>query len=151
MAGVEPQQLFGILACLGGAGGLGYAAHLWRLSRRAAGWPVAPGRVTDCRVVRKASRMPGRGSVWTARVAYEYEVDGQTLRGRTLDIAGDLLAGRARAAAFCREHPPGSRVQVRHDPNDPTRCCLRHSPAVPLLTAAASVLILLVGATFLAG
>lgn len=96
----------------------------WDRAAESAGWPTAPGVVTESRVVHSASSR--RGSTkhhWSARIAYRFEVSGERYEASRIGFRIESQSeGSARALAA--RFPVGSAVTVHHAPEDPTCACL---------------------------
>jgi hypothetical protein len=77
------------------------------------------GRVTKCQVTEDAGE---DGPTYGIDVEYAYQVAGQPY---TSDRVRDLpMWGRGSAMRFADDHPPGSRVTVFYDPDDPSDAVL---------------------------
>lgn len=101
------------IAALAAAGGHLYAAHIARRARAARDWP------TVTATVEKSSFWAFRGDSMPL-LAYVYQVDGRSYRGGRLQFGG-WTAGPGAAEAFAARHPAGSTLQVRYDPDRPSR------------------------------
>ncbi len=92
--------------------------------RAAQGWLRTHGVV----VTSELQRLDNSDSVdFSPRVSYSYTVGGQQYVGATIrageDRLGPLHTKRSASAVVAR-YPPGARVAVFYDPNDPSRSAL---------------------------
>lgn len=101
------------IAALAAAGGHLYAAHIARRAKAAEDWPTATATVE-------------KSALWAFRqdsmplLAYVYQVDGRSYRSGKLQFGG-WTAGPGAAEAFAANHPAGSSLKVRYDPDRPSR------------------------------
>ena len=130
-----------------GMGLLAVAVAQRRRSLAAWAWPTARGIVRAAEVERHASGRGGAGPAsYSARVRYDYVVDGQTYHG---DCISDGM-GRQDAPGYpdslVLRYAPGNVAQVRHHPRDPARSVLEvHPRGAGLLAAEAGLALLAAG------
>lgn len=147
----------GTLFVLVGLAIIGLAVHTHLRARRqadaATAWPTAVGRITESRV-EDSIETSGEGdaeTVWFARVAYAYSINGQRLTGTRIGYGVPTrhdteAAARALAARF----PEGAEIPVRYDPANPAEAVLdatRPSITRPLIYAGVGLLLLLIGSS----
>jgi hypothetical protein len=100
------------------AGLLLYGRHVERQLEAARSWGQADGVVTGSRL-----RHKGKGH-FVPEVTYEYRVGGTPYTSRRLQFGG-WEGGRKGAEALVAEHPAGTRVAPRYDPDKPSSAVLR--------------------------
>lgn len=90
-----------------------------REHRASAGWPLARAVVTECDLEKR----PGRPSdPWQLYLRWEYEREGVRRPGDNVYREADLRATTFRGVPlrFALDHPVGSEVPIRVDPDDPS-------------------------------
>ncbi len=89
---------------------------------RARSWEVVPARVLSSTVRRHESRNDdGETSVtWKLDILYTYRYRGVTYRSNRYGFVDVGSSGRASKAAVARRYPPGTSLEVRVNPRDPT-------------------------------
>jgi Protein of unknown function (DUF3592) len=95
-------------------------------------WPTAPGRIVrsgvDVSVHRERShdlnRRDRETRSYSAEVEYEFEVDGQTVKGARIAVISDQFGSKAWAEATTRKFPVGTEVKVSYNPAKPEQCVL---------------------------
>lgn len=128
-----------------------YAVVCIRISLAARAWPKVMGRVIDTRMVEV--RRHRRWSVlYQPTITYEYEIGGLPYRSERMgfgdsDFLGDAIyQDRWAAEEVLARHKPGTPIEVRYDPNDPSRAVLRTGiNKGHVATAAFGVLLIAIG------
>lgn len=89
-------------------------------------WPRVPGLVTASGVqhgtttVREKSGASYDRPVARPTILFTYTVDGRQLESTTLSRQADTWTSREAAEQAIAPYPPGTKVEVLHDPQDPT-------------------------------
>jgi hypothetical protein len=114
------------------AAGFGIAAALFaigytRLVFQSRRWPTVPGQITAAGTegFRDHDDLYTRQILYKSCVQYTYEVNGRQYTGDRVSLGvtiASTLPGMARRMAA--KYKVGGRVQVYHNPKDPTDCCL---------------------------
>lgn len=90
-------------------------------------WPVAQGMILESEVAESRKTRSGSGSrMYEARVLYEYEVEGQKIKGHQVSFMDGSSSNRSDAASVVSRLPIGKVVQVHYNPTDPYEACLSH-------------------------
>lgn len=111
-------------------------------------WDVVEGRVSSSRavIVGEGTRRGGEvDTLWTAEVAYAYEVDGVPHQGRQTRFAGLDAADVDHAERIVAAYPVGASIEIAVDPEDPTRSAIATKPPNRALFGLGLVLIALGG------
>jgi hypothetical protein len=90
-----------------------FALKEFRLAQKAQYWPVATGTIQDCFHTEPVSK-----GVVRAEIVYDYSVNSRKYEGKT--IRDFVLTGAANR--MVQAHEIGGQVEVRFDPEDPTKC-----------------------------
>jgi hypothetical protein len=103
-----------------------YAQSRWNLARARASrrWPTVPGVVQADEVERR------QGSFfmfYKLALRYRYEVGGISYDGDRVQFGPARVAARELIAKLATKYPPGARVIVHYDPNDPSAALLETS------------------------
>lgn len=118
-----------------GYGGLFYATNLHKEAIRSAEWPTAPGVITYSGV--KISTDDDGDTTYAPDVRFEYLLDGGTLTGNELTIAGSVYSSNRRPAEEeAAKWSVGQQVPVYMDPAKASRAVL-----VPGLEASAETIL----------
>lgn len=118
-------------------------------SWRSRAWPHAAGTVTSSRAEPRQPDGAGvAGRRLYVRVVYRYTVGGKELTGERYSFFTDRIVHRLeqRASEDAKRYAKGTKVDVRHDPNDPTDAVI--DPTIPWergAMAAFSVIFLILG------
>ena len=119
-------------------------------ARRARGWSHVEAVVREARLV-ETTDSDGDPQV-EPRIAYEYVVDGRTLRGTRIAFDRDVLSP-ARGADWLARHAPGTPIAIRVDPLD-VACAVMETrsgngpPAIATLLGAMLILDLVMAASW---
>ena len=109
--------------------GMGVTLVDQRSSVRSMGWPMAPGEVVESRMDTK--RDPGpTGSQWTDityifHVRYRYTVGSETFEGARVRFGGEVRGEKSEVQEMLARYPVGAKIEVFHDPDDPTDATLQ--------------------------
>ncbi len=121
-----------------------YTLMVWK----ARGWPTAPGRIIASGTESFRDRdmdTAGTQTLYKSFVQYTYEVNGCQYTGDRVNFGvtiSSTLPGLARRMAA--KYKIGDEVEVYHNPQDPTDCCLNpHSHWYFLIWAAAMAVLTL--------
>jgi hypothetical protein len=109
-------------------------------------WPSTTGQITDSHVSRSQSTdSDGDTSTsYSARVAYTYQVGGQTYSGQNIAFGfNPSYSNESKAQADAARYPVGSQVPVYYDPTKP-------SDAVLARQASGSNVVMILGIIFIA-
>lgn len=95
-------------------------------------WPTAPGRIVrsgvDVSVHRDRShdrdRRDRETRSYSAVIEYEFEVDGQTVKGDRIAVISDQFGSKAWAETTAQKFPVGTEVTVSYHPEKPEQCVL---------------------------
>jgi hypothetical protein len=121
-----------ILAAVFGTIGVPFvliARSVFARDRVISGWPRAPGEITGTRVeqsTRTRREDDGRDITYTVYepfVRYTYEVAGRKLEGHNIERVA-YTTDKGGAQAVLDRYPPGRRVEVLYDPQDPSTAYL---------------------------
>jgi len=90
-------------------------------------WPTTSGRIVQSRIeVREHRTQP---TDYVDFIEYEYSANGQTYRGRSVDLRIRNVNDRAAMQAFIASYPEGRQVPVHYDPQNPDDALLVAGPA----------------------
>lgn len=135
--------------CCLGAGLIAVLWAMWKqlMVRRSATWASTLGEIVRSEVVRtRSGAWDSRHTSYEACVEYRYDVGGQTLTGKTIDLGGTVHTSlQGHAARRCAAYPAGVRTLVYYDPARPERACLERTGAGPLFFGAVGVVFGVVG------
>lgn len=81
-------------------------------------WPSVPGRISSSQVIRS-------GKMYEARVIYDYEVNGQKLRGNQIGFMDGSTSNVRSIESVVQEFPEGKEVQVFYNPSVPVEAYLQ--------------------------
>ncbi|MBB5036673.1 hypothetical protein HNQ64_000907 [Prosthecobacter dejongeii] len=88
-------------------------------------WPTAQGTVLESEVAESRKTRSGSSSrMYEARVRYEYEVDGQKIKGDQVTFMDGSSSNRSDAANVVNQLPVGKVVPVHYNPTNPHEACL---------------------------
>lgn len=107
-----------------------YPLWFWE-ARQARGWPATAGEVIESRVEQRVSR-------YYPVVAYRYSVDGRSFTSRVIGLSSERqrFGTFQEAQAVIVSYPVGSQVQVRYNPDNPSRAALIiNEPPIEVLLA----------------
>jgi hypothetical protein len=95
---------------------------------RARNWNVTFGEIVESQVIVKVRRGT---EYYNFRLAYEYEVSGQTYRGTRLNFGLDIVPNTRRSLeAHIAPYPLGRRLEVYYNPDDPTQAVLEKTASL---------------------
>lgn len=126
VVGALTGALFGVLGVLIAAWGWSYVAR----DRAIARWPKVPGTITSSRcdsetgTTRDADGYDVTSTTYAPVVEYRYTVQGREYPGTKVTRVAERTGDARRVKACVDRYPPGARVQVFHDPADPTAAYL---------------------------
>lgn len=117
------------LWCVAISFGIGFGLMLWPQIDSGQRFVAASGTVTGSDVATTQHR--GKRGRITHRhrpdIDYTYVVAGTTYRGSRFTFGDETTRDLDAVNAILREHPIGAAVQIHHDPDDPSRSCIRPS------------------------
>lgn len=116
--------------------GLGFAVQGLSIARRGAAtwkWPTVRGRVS----MSELEEGPPSGRImpvarYRPTITYSYLVNGREWSAHCVFVGDDAYTSTHVARARVRKYAPGTAVEVRYDPADPSRAVLE--PGVSLQT-----------------
>lgn len=118
---------FGILApMLFPLGAFFYAQSRWNLARAHASrrWPTVPGVVQEDGVERRQNSYV---ILYKLALRYCYEVGGTSYEGDRVQFGPARVTARELIEGLAKKYPPGAKVDVHYDPNDPSTAVLETS------------------------
>jgi len=99
----------------------------WRLSRRAADWPLVRGTVLSSGTERIQNRTDGRTMVtYTPAVEYGYRVNDVDYVSRQIKLGVATSASESYAAGVAARYPKGAVIDVHYDPANPSNAALEN-------------------------
>lgn len=99
----------------------------WRLSRRAADWPLVRGTVLSSGIERIQNRSDGRTTVTHAPVVeYGYRVNDVDYVSRQIKVGVTMSASESYAAGVAARYPKGAVIDVHYDPANPSNAALEN-------------------------
>ena len=99
----------------------------WRLSRRAADWPLARGTVLKSGTEKVEKHSNGRRSVTHAPVIeYAYRVNDVDYVSRQVKVGMTMSASQSYAAGVASRYPKGATIDVHYDPANPSNAALEN-------------------------
>ena len=111
----------------------------WRMSRRAADWPLARGTVIRSATERIQKRESGGTRVHhTPVVEYGYRVNDVDYVSRQIKLGMALSGSEAYAAGVAARYPEGSAIDVHYDPANPSNAALENPTGMHWLLFAVS-------------
>lgn len=122
VVGALTGALFGVMGVLIALWGRSYIARDRAIGR----WPKAPGTITSSRyesetgTSRDAEGYDVTSTTYVPVVEYRYTVQGQEYPGTRVARVVERTGDAKRVKACIDRYPAGTRVEVFHDPNDPT-------------------------------
>lgn len=117
----------------------------WRLSRRAADWPLVRGTVLSSGTERIEKHANGRRTVTHApAIEYAYRVNDVDYVGRQVKLGVTLSASKSYADGVASRYPKGAIIDVHYDPANPSNAALENPTGTRwfLLGVAAALLAL---------
>ena len=112
----------------------------FRLSRKAADWPMVRGSVLSSGSERIQKRESGRTQTYyVPAVEYGYRVHDVDYVSRQIKLGVVLSADPAYAAMVAARYPQGSRVDVHYDPANPSNAALENPRGVHWLLLAVAL------------
>lgn len=123
----------------------GYFANLgwgyYSKAKAAETWPSVPGKITKSFVGRS-------GKMYEARIAYNYEVNGQKLNGEHISLMDGSSSNSGASERLVDELPVGKEVKVYYNPKVPVEAYLNPSAGMtPFLMMGGGCLGLLLTST----
>jgi hypothetical protein len=99
----------------------------WRLSRRAADWPLVRGTVLKSGTEKVEKRQSGRTTIQhTPAVEYGYRVNDVDYVSRQIKLGVAMSSSQSYAAGVAARYPQGSVVDVHYDPGNPANAALEN-------------------------
>jgi hypothetical protein len=99
----------------------------WRLSRRAADWPLVRGTVLSSGTERIQNRTDGRTTVtYTPVVEYGYRVNDVDYVSRQIKLGVATSASESYAAGVAARYPKDAVIDVHYDPANPANAALEN-------------------------
>lgn len=116
------MMCFGVALAASGAWLVNTAWREYRLCRTFATYPTVQGVVTHCTTT---SQTGAKGRVtYSVQIEYRYTVAGVTYTSEQPFVAPIKTSSANDAAVVASKYPPGSNVQVHHDPNHPDQALI---------------------------
>ncbi|HZX84942.1 MAG TPA: DUF3592 domain-containing protein [Reyranella sp.] len=111
----------------------------WRLSRRAADWPLVRGTVlsSGTETVQKR-RSGGRLSSYAPVVEYGYRVNDVDYVSRQIKLGVAMSASESHAASVAARYPVGAVIDVHYDPANPSNAAIENPTRLYWLLLAAA-------------
>lgn len=102
----------------------------YREERLSADWPTAQGEIVSARMNESiAQDETGNMVYYEPRVEYTYSLDGHDYRSQAIRLLGPVQLNNPSAAQnFMKTYHQGARVDVYHDPENPSRAFLVRKP-----------------------
>lgn len=111
----------------------------WRMSRRAADWPLVRGTVIRSAIERVEKHDSGHTTVQhTPVVEYGYRVSDVDYVSGQIKLGVTLSGSESYAAGVAARYPEGSAIDVHYDPANPSNAALENPTGMHLLLLAAS-------------
>ncbi|SEP31512.1 Protein of unknown function [Rhodospirillales bacterium URHD0017] len=99
----------------------------WRLSRRAADWPLVRGTVLSSGTEKITKSSDGRRSVTHApAIEYAYRVNDVDYVSRQVKLGATVSASESYAAGVASRYPKGATIDVHYDPANPSNAALEN-------------------------
>lgn len=99
----------------------------WRLSRRAADWPLVRGTVLSSGTEKIQKDSDGRRSVTHApAIEYAYRVNDVDYVSRQVKLGVTMSASESYAAGVAARYPKGATIDVHYDPANPSNAALEN-------------------------
>ena len=99
----------------------------WRLSRRAADWPLARGTVLSSGTETLEKHSNGRRTVTHApAIEYAYRVNDVDYVSRQIKLGVTMAASPSYAAGVASRYPEGAVIDVHYDPANPSNAALEN-------------------------
>jgi hypothetical protein len=98
----------------------------YRLSRKAAGWPLVRGTVLISGS-EQVSNSDSKGKSYAPVVEYRYRVDGVDYVSRQIKLGLVTSASKAYATKVAARYPKGKAIDVHYDPANPGNAALENS------------------------
>lgn len=123
--------LTALLLLMGVGGGVMIAKAVRGVSeaRESGSWPTVAGRVVNSEMEVDSSRRKTHNKStdspsFTARIEYEFVLNGATQRGSRIAAVQDMNANRAHVLKVLNKYPVDRAVKVSYKPDDPSVCVL---------------------------
>lgn len=87
-------------------------------------WPKAQGTILESEVAESRTRAGSSSRMYEARVRYEYEVNGQKIKGDQVTLMDGSSSNRSDAVNVVNRLPAGKAVPVHYNPANPHEACL---------------------------
>lgn len=87
-------------------------------------WPKAQGTILESEVAESRTRAGSSSRMYEARVRYEYEVNGQKIKGDQVTFMDGSSSNRSDAANVVNRLPVGKVLPVHYNPANPHEACL---------------------------
>lgn len=99
----------------------------WRMSRRAADWPLVRGTVLSSGTETIEKHSNGRRTLTHApAIEYAYRVNDVDYVSRQVKLGVTMSAGKSYAAGVASRYPKGAAIDVHYDPADPSNAALEN-------------------------
>jgi uncharacterized protein DUF3592 len=99
----------------------------WRMSRRAADWPLVRGTVLSSGTERVQNRTDGRTTVtYTPVVEYGYRVNDVDYVSRQIKLGVAMSASESYATGVAARYPKDAVIDVHYDPANPSNAALEN-------------------------
>jgi len=115
----------------------------WRLSRRAADWPLVRGTVLSSGTEKIEKNTDGRRSVTHApAIEYAYRVNDVDYVSRQVKLGATVSASQSYAAGVASRYPKGAAIDVHYDPANPSNAALENPAGTRWVLLAIAVALL---------
>ena len=111
-------------------------------------WPSTPGQITDSHVSRSQSTDSDGDTTtsYAARVAYTYQVGGETYSGHNIAFGfSPSYSSEAKAQADAARYPVGSQVPVYYNPDKPSDAVLQRQASGSKVGLILGIIFIVVG------
>jgi hypothetical protein len=98
----------------------------WRLSRRAADWPLVRGTVLKSEAERRSSDSGSTRKSYAPLVEYRYRVNNVDYISRQIKLGVVVSSSQAYATKVAARYPRGSQIDVHYDPANPSNAALEN-------------------------
>ena len=99
-------------------------------ARESASWPTAAGKIIrsemeiDSKESRTGTRTRSNSKFYSAKIEYEFEINGATQRGSRIAAVQDMNANKEHVQKVLNKYPLDRAVTVSYKPDDPNACVL---------------------------
>lgn len=118
-----------LLMGIGGGAMLNIAVRGVSEARKSGSWPTVAGKIITSEMEVDSSRTGNRDKStdspsFTAKIEYEFEVNGTKQRGSRIAAVQDMNANRGHVLKVLNKYPVDRAVKVSYKPDDPSVCVL---------------------------